>query len=241
MKEARLHLNLLKDSEKLSSSPVRLRVMMPVLALFAFLGMIVWWGMIAMQILLVKGETKSLQEEYDAKKAANAEILKQMGELRNLEKELEQFEYMKAGRRTYGELLACVADVVPARLQMTSISVPEAPPQVLPPMPKQPPPRPGSGAAAPALPPPAPKETFEPVTLRIKGLAPKETHVIEFMEALESPEFAGMITVDRDPRSRVPSPRVHAFRQADSSRRDGSRMLLFDIEYVCPERRFEKQ
>lgn len=235
MKDASLHLNLLKDSERLSSSPVRLRIMMPVLALFAFLGMVVWWGMIAMQILMVKSETRALQAEYDAKKASNAEILKQMGELRNLEKELEQFEYYKAGRKTYGTLLANLADVIPARVQLTSVSVPEPPPQQLPPVPK---PVPGAKAAPP--PPPAPKEAFEPATLRLKGLAPKEAHVISFMEALESPEFERDLRIDRDPRSAAPSPRVHAFRLDDTGKRDGTRMLIFDVEYVCPERRFEK-
>ena len=39
MNNASFHLNLMAESEKLSSSPIRLRVMMPVLALLAiFLG-----------------------------------------------------------------------------------------------------------------------------------------------------------------------------------------------------------
>ena len=39
---APLHFNLLKESEMLSSSPVRIRVMMPLMALLVNLGLVVW-------------------------------------------------------------------------------------------------------------------------------------------------------------------------------------------------------
>ena len=42
MKTASFHLNLLNSSEILSSSPVRLRVMLPVGAFLACIGLLVW-------------------------------------------------------------------------------------------------------------------------------------------------------------------------------------------------------
>ena len=50
MKTAAFHLNLLKSNEVLSSSPVRLRVMLPVGALLACVGLLVWWGVLFTQI-----------------------------------------------------------------------------------------------------------------------------------------------------------------------------------------------
>lgn len=236
MKNTSLHLNLLRDTERFSSSPVRLRVILPLLAAFAFIGMIVWWGLLAMQLLLVKNEIRSAEADIAAKKSAHNDILTQMGELRSYEAELEQLELYSRGRRTYGRLLAEVAKVIPQRVQLSSLSIPEPLPQVLPP-----PPKPAPGKKAITLP-PQPKEPFEPITLRLKGYALKEMHVVSFMEAMESPEFKDILVIDRDPRSSHPSPRVHAFRlDTDPTRKTSMRMLLFDVEYRLPERRFEKK
>ena len=46
------HLNLLKASERVSSSPVRLRVMLPVLAMFAVAGAVVWGGSLRGRVLM---------------------------------------------------------------------------------------------------------------------------------------------------------------------------------------------
>ena len=68
MKNSAFHLNLLSETEKMSSSPIRLRVMMPVLAILAVIGMMVWWGMLTTQTLLVHTKTSSIREELASKK-----------------------------------------------------------------------------------------------------------------------------------------------------------------------------
>ena len=53
MNASNLHLNLLRDAEKVSSSPVRLRVMLPVITLFACIGLTLWWAIILSLILAI--------------------------------------------------------------------------------------------------------------------------------------------------------------------------------------------
>ena len=65
MKSADLHLNLLKDTERLSSSPVRLRVMLPVVALFACLGMALWWAILFTQLLMVRAEAQNIDSDLN--------------------------------------------------------------------------------------------------------------------------------------------------------------------------------
>jgi hypothetical protein len=60
MNAPKLHLNLLRDSERQSSSPVRLRVMLPILAALACVGCLVWWGVLAGQLILAKAKVSSL-------------------------------------------------------------------------------------------------------------------------------------------------------------------------------------
>ena len=43
MKAPNLHLNLLREQERVSSSPVRVRVMLPSLAILACVAMLGWW------------------------------------------------------------------------------------------------------------------------------------------------------------------------------------------------------
>ena len=77
MKAPNLHLNLLRASERQSSSPVRLRVMLPILAALACVGCLVWWGVLAGQLMLVKSQASSLQQDLAAKKAQHGGILAQ--------------------------------------------------------------------------------------------------------------------------------------------------------------------
>ena len=225
MKPTSLHLNLLRDSERLSSSPVRFRVMMPVLALLACAAGLIWWGMLATQLLMVKTQTSSLRADLDGKKAAHAAILAQMADAREKELELEQLRMYDSARRTCGETLAHLAGIMPLRVQLTSLSIPEPPPQEL--------------GAQPGRPAPwGPTSNVEKVSLRIVGRTTKETPVISMMESLEGPAFTNFVKTLKDPRSPDASPKVHSFRQDAVSGVDGVRLLVFDIEYRCAERRY---
>ncbi len=100
MKAPNLHLNLLRASERQSSSPVRLRVMLPVLAVLACLGCLVWWGVLAGQLMLVKAQSASIEKDLAAKKAEHGGILGQKANERNMQSELDQLTMYAHGRRT---------------------------------------------------------------------------------------------------------------------------------------------
>ena len=78
------HLNLMKNGEHVSSSPVRLRVVVPMLAFFAAIGMIVWWGSLFTQRLLVQSNQRSLAEENAARNAAESEAKGFGGQVKTL-------------------------------------------------------------------------------------------------------------------------------------------------------------
>ena len=232
MKAPNLHLNLLHASERQSSSPVRLRVMLPIFALLACLGCLVWWGVLACQLILVKSQTASIQRDLDAKNAEHGDILQQMGAVRNTQAELDQLTMYARGRRTYGTLFKNLADVVPEELQLLSMEIPEPPVQNLLP--------PGAKPGPKVKPLLGPTGTVEKVSLRIVGRAPKEKPVEALMHSLEGEAFTNMLVIAKGVSLDHASPRIHSFHQDASPDNGGVRLLAFDIEYRCAERRFEK-
>ena len=216
MKTAALHLNLLKSNEVLSSSPVRLRVMLPVGALLACVGLLVWWGVLFTQIFLAKTQARSIKEDLATKNSAHAEAIQKCETARELKQQLEQLEFYKAGVRAIGAPLAKFAEVVPMRVQLKELSISKPRPQVLMP----------PGAKVPLF---GPIENVETQKLVIVGLATKETPVVSLMESLES-GFETLVTGEHN---------VNSFKQ-DNTEIVGKRLLSFEIEYSMPGRRFAK-
>lgn len=216
MKTAAFHLNLLKSNEVLSSSPVRLRVMLPVGALLACVGLLVWWGVLFTQIFLAKTQARSIKEDLATKNSAHAEAIHKRETARELKQQLEQLEFYKAGVRAIGAPLAKFAEVVPMRVQLKELSISKPRPQVLMP----------PGAKVPLF---GPIENVETQKLVIVGLATKETPVVSLMESLES-GFETLVTGEHN---------VNSFKQ-DNTEIDGKRLLSFEIEYSMPGRRFAK-
>lgn len=233
MKASNLHLNLLRDQEVLSSSPIRLRVLLPALAVIACLAMAGWWGMLFAQEMLVGAQTKTVQADLDGKKARHAEILKNMARARDLQAELDQLAMYGNARRTYGETFARLAEVMPVKVQLLSLEIPEQPEQNLQPPNARP------GVKMPPL--LGPTGTVEQVSLRILGRTPRETQVISLMESLDKPAFTNTLRIVKSAVPAEASPRINSFQQeASNSAGNGPRLLAFDIEYRCQERRFEK-
>jgi len=216
MTTASFHLNLLNTSEVLSSSPVRLRVMLPVGALLACVGLLVWWGVLFSQMFLARTEARNIKEDLAAKNSAHAEAIHKRETARELKLQLEQLEYYKAGVRRIGAPLAKFAEVVPLRVQLKELSVTELPPQVLMP----------PGAKIPLF---GPTVNVETQKLVIAGLTTKETPVVSLMESLES-GFETLVTGEHN---------VNSYKQ-DNTEMDGKRLLSFEIEYAMPERKFAK-
>lgn len=227
MNAPRLHLNLMRESEHRSSSPVRLRVMMPVLSLLTAAGCLVWWALLFAQLLVVRAQTTNLRNDLESKRVDHATILAQMASVRDLQAELDQLAAYAHGRRVYGNLLARLADIMPPHVQLTSLVLPPAPlPNLNPP-----------GSRRPLL---GPTGTVENVTLRLTGRTTKATPVSTLMESLEAPAFSGVLVIDKDPKSSAQSPKIISFRQDAAGADNAIRLLVFDIEYRCPDRRFEK-
>ncbi len=228
MKAPNLHLNLLREAEKVSSSPVRLRVMLPIFALLLCAGCAIWWAILFMQLMLLRGQVSSLRSDLDGKKSAHAAILAEMARARDLQAELDQLQAYSKGRRTWGGLLAKFADVMPMNVQLTSLSIPEPLPQNL------------ANPANPRMPPLlGPTNVAESVSFRLTGRTVKADPVMSLLATLGEAPFHDWLVAEK--RGVNPSPRVHSFRQeAAVQGGEGKRLLAFDVEFRCPERRFEK-
>jgi Tfp pilus assembly protein PilN len=218
MKSANVHLNLLKDTERLSSSPVRLRVMLPVVALFACLGMALWWAILFTQLLMIKAEAQTIDEDVKAKSNAHAEAISRQDQVREMRQQLEQLLYYRNGVRAIGKPLAMLAEAMPLKVQLTELSF--APP------PTDPLPKPGQKIS-----PFTPLTNVETQRLVIAGRTTRETPVVALMESLESTNFVTLITREK---------RVKSFRQDANAERGKRRLLTFEVEYTMPERRFAK-
>lgn len=222
-----LHLNLLRDSERVSSSPVRVRVMLPVLAMLACAGMLVWWGTLTGRILMLRSSISSLEDDLNRRGREHASVIEQMGLANELESELEQLSFYRSARRTWGETLTALAEVMPLKVQLVKLEIPAPPPQDLS--------RPKGFKGPPLW---GPTGVVEDVRLVLSGRTPKQTPVISLMESLETAAFTNQLVHTRDPRDPKPSPRVRSFRQDVPRRGEGDRMLTFEIEYRAKERRF---
>ncbi len=230
MKSPNLHLNLLRPEEKASSSPVRLRVMLPILSLLLCAACVIWWGVLFMQGLILSGKVTSMRADLEGKKTAHAAILSQMADMRERQSQLDQLDAYKKGCRKYGGLLAKLAEVIPAEVQLTALTIPEPPPQMLsdPKNPKRPP----------LL---GPTNTTENVQFRISGRTAATASVTALMEAIESDSFSDWIVVDKDKKNAAARKKKRInIRQEARAGEDGVRMLAFDVEFRCKERRFEK-
>lgn len=230
MKAPSLHLNLLREQERVSSSPVRVRVMLPALAVLACVAVLGWWGMLFGQQMLVRSQKNSIQADLDACKAQHDKVVADMIAARDYQAEIDQLAMYEKARRTYGETFARLAEVVPEDLQILSLEIPEPAPQSLVP--------PGVKPGAKYVPLLGPTGTVETVSLRVLGRTPKETPLLALMDSLATPAFSNVLRIVHSPAVEV-SPRIHSFRQ-DTTTGKGPRLLAFDIEYTCRERRFEK-
>ena len=218
---ASLHLNLLKDEERFSSSPIRPRVMIPLLAVLSVAGFGVWWLLLT-ERLSHDAHEKAIQEAHCAELKP---ALNQVLSLRAREKEaraaLTQLGFYRASRIRFGDTLMRLPQHVPESIQFTELRVPPPPP--LP-------------APDPALKvqPPGPTNLVEAVTLRIAGRVGSSASseaVRSLLDALRQPAYTNLIRKAEIPKG--------AFRQ-DSVRGPAAReSILFEITCACGERRFK--
>jgi len=218
VKRAAFHLNLMAESEKLSSSPIRLRVMMPVLALLAIAGMAVWWGMLTTQLVLARAKTSDVRDELASKKGAHDEIVGSMTRANEEAAQLKQLGFYRGGCVRWGGTFATIAEMVPVRMQLVRIEIPEPPPQILrdPKNPRRPP----------LL---GPTNDTESVSVVMTGRAARDTTIVSFMESLEGSSFT----------NRLGSVTVRSVQQEPQPQKRGEpRLLAFELECRAADRRF---
>ena len=224
-----IHLNLLQESERLSSSPVRLRVILPIATGVLLIAMLLWWVFLLLQGGVVESELKGLRSEIATTDKAYAEVCKLKEALRAKEAEFDQLKgYMKS-RRTWGETLAAVAVSMPEGIQLGSIDIPEPPPQNL----NSPP-----GIKRPPL--LGPTNEVETVTFRIAGKTSREAYVFDLLDAIKaSPAFTNNLVISQEMGAKgETSPKMHQFGQDKVTDDGGRRAIVFDIEYATTGRRF---
>ena len=222
-----LHLDLLTDEEHLSPSPVRLRVMVPMLAVLAVLCIAVWWSLFAFLLHGANLQKAALQTNLAGLKPAHSEVLRLRAEEKECDAALRQLGFYRNARIRFGETFAQLAEHVPATLQLTEV-------RVTPPPPTPPPPPPSDDPKAKVLPVLGPTNVLEDVTLRLAGRAggerPSES-INTLLGALRSPAFTNLIRSAETPKG--------AFRQDTSKGPSNRDTLLFEITCGCVPRRFE--
>ena len=129
MKYDAFNLNFIKPEELRSPSPVRRRVMMPLLAILACLGMCVWWGALFTQLLIERADVSSIKAEIAALTPRFNEVSGQQTQCNELSGELAQLEFYRAGVRHLGEPLAKLAEVIPIKLQLKELKITPPAPQ----------------------------------------------------------------------------------------------------------------
>ena len=240
MKSTAFHLNLLMESERVSSSPIRFRVMLPVLSMLACLGLAVWWAILGGQLMLAKTGLANTERELREHDAAHQDVLAKMAEVNDLTARLAQLDCYSNSILRRGEMLASLAEVMPLKVQLVKLEIP-APAHPVIPKPPQFKPKPGQKKKPKA--PPAllgPTGYVERATMTIVGRTPKETPVMSLMESLEGETFTNDLVIVRNPRDPNQSPKVHSFKQDVAKKGEDSRMLVFDIEYLLRGRRFDR-
>ena len=214
------HLNLLSEAEKMSSSPIRLRVMMPILAILAVAGIAIWWGTLTTQLMMVHAKTDTLREDLASKKSAHDAIVGNMNLANEESAQLQQLEMYRGGCVGWGDVFAAIAESLPVKMQLVRLEIPEPPSQMLkdPRYPKKPP----------LL---GPTNDTEKVSLVFAGRAARDTTIVAFMESLEGPAFT----------NRLGRAMVRSVQQESQPAKQGEqRLLAFELECRAIERRFAK-
>lgn len=214
-----LHLNLLTPEEHLSPNPIRLRVMVPLVATLTVLGIAVWWALFAFRLHAATLQKATLATNIEGLKPAHNEVLRLRAQEKEYQSILQQLTFYRNSRVRFGETFKRLAEQFPDTLQLTELRVPPPPPPP-PPDPK----RPTFG----------PTNVFETVSLRLAGRAGGDNpsmSVKMLLETIRTPAFTNLVRSAEIPKG--------AFRQDTARGPANQDTLLFEITCGCISRRFE--
>lgn len=167
MKPTIIHINLIREEELRSSSPIRTRVLVPILGGLVLLGVGLWALLLfasnaTLRDAIERDKTQIANLEKNA--ALNADLDKQIA---NRKKEIEQLDRFIAGRIEFGRVLEIIAEEFPDCAELTRLAINPAPETSMV--------KPGTKA-----PPP------QGATLLMRGLVYQETGLDEFLSKLQS-------------------------------------------------------
>lgn len=226
-----IHLNLLQASERVSSSPVRLKVILPIISAVAFVAVLVWWGFLQAELWVVSRNESDLRAQLSSDTTDWKKVAAVHEKLKTREAELAQLDGYLSARLTWGETLAELAQKMPAGIQLTSIEIPPPPPQVLTPPP---------GVKTPPL--LGPTTSVERVLFRLAGRVSQESQLFALLNAItNSPVMTTNLIITSAqslPKGEEMSPRMRHFGQESTPDSSGKRAISFDIEYRTPGRNF---
>jgi len=225
-----LHFDFLLESERLSSSPLRLRFIIPVFGFLCLSSSLVVWQMDYSEGKANTLQKKDLETEISKLKNNHELVLKNRGETKELLGQLEQLKYYQHSKNRVGETLAYLTNCFTSNIQLTELALTTQMPSLV----GAAQPKPKTALDIAKL---CPTNMLEAVTLRFKGryyqsgVVPVELN--HFLSALKGNAFTSLVTqVNRQ-----------VDYQEDTSRnRNESKEMdvyIFDINYQCLPRSFQ--
>ena len=213
-----LHLDLLKEDERYSYRPIRLRVMMPLAACLITLCLLVWWSSLCFNFYSQTQFKKKLQEAIVSLTPTQAAVLESRAQEQEFRSIIQQLTLYKNARNLCGNTLSNLTEYVPSSIQFAELRLSSPFPPLI-------------DALHPAI---GPTNTFEQVTLRIFGRTggahPSES-VNALLATLYTPTFTNFFRSAMIPKG--------AFRQDASRNLENRETMLFEIICECLPRRFQ--
>lgn len=229
-----LHFDFLLDEERLSSSPLRMRFIVPVLGVLCLLAPLVVWVQESSQMNGVLSRKQLLDVEIQHLKPSHDLFLKSSAEEKELTAQLQQLAFYKKSKNIVGVTLANLANCVSRCIQLTKLELltqtppPFAGPQV----------RPKTALELSKL---CSTNSMDAVSLRLIGRFVQDgdnpAELNRFLQALQGNAFTSLV-------SQVSKPRVEYKEEGSTvARRPGEgyqqEIYSFDIYYECLPRRFQ--
>jgi len=225
-----LHFDFLLEEERLSSSPLRLRFMIPVVGFLCLSSSLVLWQLDASAFTANTSQKKVLEEEIAKLKSSHELVLKDRAEAKELAGQLEQLGYYQHSKNVVAATLAQLTNCVSSQIQLTELILKSDMPTPQ-----------GMGQPKPKTPLDlaklCPTNVLESVSLQIKGryyqtgVVPVELN--RFLLALKGDTFTSLVTQVN---------RQVDYQEDATKRRSESKELdiySFTISYECLPRRFQ--
>ena len=213
-----VHLNLINESEVLSSSPIRTQVIAPVVVALISLSTLAWWLFLYTNCSYLKRLNSSHAEMNKELQPGYKAVLDLNDQEKSLTALTGQLKAFKNAKICYGELFSTIPEHVEPNIQFTRLEVTAPPPPLF-------------EKEKEAL---GPTNTVEQTGFQITGRT-TGSNAVEAVEcllnALKADSYTNLIRSAQIP--------VNSIRPESASRKDEKTFLRFDIKCECQARRFE--